>query len=204
MANVTVNLAASADDGHEFADDLGFTRTDTIIRCNADTNASNRTSGFMRFVIPMIESGDTIDNATMDVFVINALWDDPTLDMHCEDVDDSADLAATADIINRALTTASAAWVALGAGTGFVTSPSFTAAVQEVIDRVGWSAGNGLGCIWVGRNQALKNLFLRAQDFGSEVSQISIDYTVGAAGQPFRRRGMMIPGWAGGRFGRVA
>lgn len=172
------HTASEADNGSGYATDRTG-GTDGGLRADDSTTASARWNFGIHFTNVTIPAGSTITAATFDGWPMSAPSDDPNCDIYCEDVDDSADFSATADVTSRTVTAASTSWVASGIGTGgYRTSPDFAAAVQEVIDRPGWASGNDLCVIVKGKNANVSNL--RIESYGDDAShapRISIDYT---------------------------
>lgn len=183
MTVLNLQIVAGDDDGYETDSGSSFQAGATTIRTVANATDSSRINGFTRFTGVTIEQGDTIDSAFTSWFIISTLFDDILSDIRCEDVDDSVDLAANADITDRARTAASVLWDATGVGTGFEASPDLKAAIQEVIDRPGWSSGNALSLLVDGRTTASREC--RGRSFegnSSEAAKLDITFTAAGAG----------------------
>ncbi len=181
MAQEVASVLANDEDAFEDHDGTDFDSTHDQIRVKGGTAPNRRDGGFL-FVIPNIASGDTITDAFLTVEVEGNDVADCTI--YCEDVDNAVDFTANADVASRVRTTANVAWVdaSTGVGTGIL-SPSFVGPVQEVIDRGGWSAGNGLMPILEGNDLgATTRLYMVAFDHATGVeAEITIDYTAAAA-----------------------
>ena len=154
MTTFTQRVQGVADDAVERSDDTNFT-TNPVASLGAGlvygrSGAAGNPfwySGF-RFSAVSIPNAATITSAIINFtargnFTMTA---GITVDIYCEDADNAADFATTADVVNRVRTTATSAWSAPNTGTTdvAVNSADFTAAVQEVIDRAGWASGNAL------------------------------------------------------------
>lgn len=191
MSIFTTTVAASADDAQESAGTV--TLTDLVINCNN----TGQYGGF-RFLNVTIPAGSTINSASISLNFISTSYDSPEVNIYCEDVDDATTFAAGANNISgRTLTTAYTYWDATNIGTGVKVSPDFAAAVQEVIDRGGWTSGNDLNVIIKG-NAATSEFRVSTWDSANPEAQLDIDYTApaGGGGQPprtlhqFRQRGL--------------
>lgn len=74
-----------------------------------------------------------------------------TAQIYCQDTDDAAAFSSSAnDISSRTLTTATTTWTEIPSWSrrSSYDTADFTAAVQEVVDRPGWSSGNALAVIF--------------------------------------------------------
>jgi len=178
-AQEIISVAASDDDARQ-RDGLGpFFVTETIFFVG-DGGPSHIG---MRFVVPNIASGDTIDAATLELIGTGVdATDDMDGDIHCEDIDDSPDFTDNATVDGRTVTTANTVWTASNLGTGAETSPDFASAVQEVVDRAGWAAGNGLTVIIRANGTGTQYNFAAWDHATLAPAEITIDYTPGAGG----------------------
>jgi hypothetical protein len=144
-------VAASDDDAHERADGTGFDSTLAQLESFGSGLAFVRAHCAMRFTDIQIPQGAVISGATLRVYVPSLGDDRPWLRIHCEDVDNAANFTDTPDVTSRALTSASTEWAVSDLGSiGYHQTPSFIQAIQEVIDRPGWAAGNALMVIFRG------------------------------------------------------
>lgn len=146
MPILDVRIAAGSDD----ASQAGATVTLTGTTSGNNLDASNEYAG-MRFVVPSIANGDTIIEAWLRIRVTGSGVDEPLVDIYAEDVDNAATFTTTNnDISNRTPTTAVVRWdvADLGSGTNSpFNTPSLVSVIQEIIDRPGWSPGNGMALI---------------------------------------------------------
>jgi len=172
----------------------GFDNTDNQIRMtdSGDNSATRYRGMFIKDNIT-IPQGSTINSAVISGYVY--IYDDPNLDIYCEDVDDSDDFTGTADINSRVRTTASVEWVATNIGTNaYKDSPDFASAVQEVVDRAGFSSGNSIGVIMVPKGTTNNGFYLRSTEYTLPPS-ITIDYTepeVGSGGETTSRNSIAL------------
>ena len=99
--------------------------------------------------------------------------------IYCEDIDDSDNFTDTADVTDRTTTTNNTAWTADSMGEGAETSPDFTSAVQEVINRSGWSTGNNLGVLLKGNNDSSnESVLIEAYEGGaSDAAHLDVTYS---------------------------
>ena len=181
MTTLDLQVSASADDAHERQDNTDFTSTETIgLWMSSAVGSKWRYKAGMRFQNVTIPPGSDIDVAYISVKCTTNYVDDPNVDIHCEDVDNSANFTSTADVQNRTLTSASTRWDTTGIGTGWVNSPSIVSAVQEVVDRASWSSGNALTVIGVGRSNKGTNFVVWPYDGSStNAVKLHIEYSSG-------------------------
>ena len=178
MPTLQRTLSVSADDAEELDDGTDFSSVTVRIDCDSNAEADSRFNGGLRFTNITIPPGSTIVSATCRLEIPGAAADDPHLDIHCEDVDDAVDFAATADVTSRARTPASTAWDATGLGIGPATTPDFAAALQQVIDRGSWASGNAVVILLVGKTTPDATFrFESADDAGGVDPILDIEYT---------------------------
>ena len=106
-----------------------------------------------RFQNVTIPAGATITSATLELFSRNTTTSSFSVNIHAQDADSPSTFSTSNyDLSNRTRTSASVGWtvssVSYTADQSF-TSPDFSAVVQEVVDRSGWSSGNSLVVITV-------------------------------------------------------
>ena len=173
-------IGANEDDGHE----SNVAACAVVITYVSMRYASTDSFAFYRFTSIPIAQGATIDACTMFVDVISASYDDPDIDIFCEDTASATTLVVEDDCISsRIQTTASVEWVASDLGTGYKSSPQLKTIVQEVINRGDWSEDNNLAFICV-VNPA-SNFATDSYDDGGSPAKLHIWYTTGepSAGQ---------------------
>jgi hypothetical protein len=107
----------------------------------------------LRFQNVTIAQGATINTAVVEFTAEeNESGTSGTMDIYCEDVDDSSTFTtASNNISGRTLTTAKTSWTnaPTWAGGNTYDSADFTSAVQEVVNRAGWASGQDLSVIFV-------------------------------------------------------
>ncbi len=183
MTTINLQVAASVDDAYEQLDGSPFSSTSVRVTKNSFTSSPLAYIGGERFTSLTIGQGDEINAATMQIKPANSFLDDANIDIHAEDVDDSANYSDTADVVDRTRTTASVAWVADGIGTDFATSPELKTVIQEVIDRAGWVSGNALSLLSVGKSDVIKGLGNTSYDGNSaDAAKLDITFAGGAGG----------------------
>ena len=147
------------------------------------SHASNRYFGGFHWDGVSVPNGATVGAASTAVNVWNSAADDPNLDIHAHDVDDSDDFNTDADVTTRVstITAASAAWVATGTGTGWKTSPDITDPLQELFDRGGWVSGNNVCLLYVARSDSSKAFYINGY-YASPgfAATLHIEYSAGA------------------------
>lgn len=176
MTVLNLQVLASSDDARESGAGA--------VAINGATLALSSGSAWLgfRFNSVTIPQGSTINSAGLEVYVDSTAADDPDVDIYCEDADDAGTFTTGAnDISSRSLTTAKTNWSAGGVGAGFKTAGDITSAVQEVINRGGWSSGNDLVVIFDSLSSS--NLTIRAYDSNpAEAATLVIDYTDAGGG----------------------
>lgn len=146
MPILDVRIAAGSDD----ASQSGVTVITNGTTSGNNLDAANEYAG-MRFVVPDIATGDTVIEAWLRIRVTGSGTDEPLVDIYAQDTDNAATFTTTNnDISGRTATTAVVRWdvADLGSGTNSpFNTPSLVSVVQEIIDRPGWSPGNGMALI---------------------------------------------------------
>lgn len=143
-------------------------------------SSPDRTVAF-RFQLPDIASGDTVDDAVFSMFKgPGGQWQTWQVEFFVEDADTSAALNGT-DLSARSLTTNSVTENSnVNHADGVEYTVDLTAALQEVIDRAGWSANNYVSVICVGNGAssfAAKNWHSYGSGTAGQRAQFNIDYT---------------------------
>ena len=182
MSTFTATITASSDD----ADQASSTVDITGGALNA--NATTQWSGF-RFLNVTIPPGSTVTASTLELDFFSGSFDDPDLTIYAHDTDDAPTFTTTAnDISARTPTTATVTWTASSIGTGIKTTPDLKTIIQEIIDRPGWTSGNDIAILYVGRS-ASSFARVRSLDAGTGApAKLNITYTPGSgsSGQPPR------------------
>lgn len=137
-------VGASSDD----ATDASLTGTTGYMNY-AKTATGTYKWGF-RFTSVPIPQGTTLSSATISPYINSPSYDDPQVTISCDDADSSV----TFDLTNnqpsdRTKTTATAAWQAVGVGSGYVASADIASPISEVLGRAGWASGNDLSVLTV-------------------------------------------------------
>ena len=153
MATLSIRVAAAVDDATERSDDTNFATNG-----GANTSIFSGRSGAggnpfwysaQRFQNVTIPPGSTINTATITFTSTTTETNSALTDIiYGNDVDDAANFTTDADIVNRAVTTASASY---SVPTSLTTDSTYTSSdistiIQEIIDRAGWASGNAI-CI---------------------------------------------------------
>lgn len=167
-------------DAWERNDDTNFTSGSSQLWVT-QSNTAQKSSGFYYDAIT-IPAGATITAATITVYVFDASFDDMHSRVYMNNVDSALHFGAAEDpdVANRVLTTNSVAWDVDSIPIGWTTSPDFSVALQEVIDRPGWSSGNHI-CVllWGNPTTPTKNLSCLSYDYGAgAAATIHLEYTV--------------------------
>jgi hypothetical protein len=89
--------------------------------------------GALRFEVPPLPAGASIEDAYLEVYVDSLNEDDPAIRIHIEPTNAPALFSSTAfDISNRTRSTTFVEWSATGIGDGWKRSPSVRALVNEI------------------------------------------------------------------------
>lgn len=179
MGTINVQVAAGNDDAHEYGDGTSFNATLDFLRATASSGGSGfRQNLGVRFAGITIPQGSTITVAYMEVRCYDGNWDDPNVDIYCNDVDDANNFTVEADVTSRAVTAHSALWSATGIGTAYVQSADFAPAVEDVVGRALWSSGNALCVLMKGSPEGPGSFIIWAQEKGVDFSaKLHIEYT---------------------------
>ena len=179
MTTVNYQVGASTDDARERQDDVSFSATATDCYFIADTTAATRWQSGFRFTNVQIPKGAVISSATIEGYIKSSYWDDPNVAIACHDVDDSSTFTSIADVHNRVRTSAGITWSGTGVGTGWQTSTDFDTALQEVIDRSGYSPNNDISVLMTGNNAPTSNAQFYGYDYSSSLAaKLQVTYTV--------------------------
>ena len=178
MATFSKQIVASGDDGeYSFQTGTDFDASGTRIWCISNIDAAITIASFFRFTNVTIPAGSTITAATIEVDAYSEFSPDANFRIHMNDVDDA--VAPTNVTEGKALvaTTASTAWVEDGVAISVATSPDFTAAVQEVVDRAGWASGQDMMVMFLPNTNNTRSLRVRSYDNAGTIPEITITYT---------------------------
>ena len=197
MAVLDIQIAQSSDDAQESAGTV-------VINGTTNGNDLDATTDWvgLRFIVPSIASGDTINVAYLTVQPTASASDEPDVTIFCEAADNPSTFStAASNISGRSRTTASVNWAStdLGAnGSTDFNTASLVSPVQEVINRAGWAAGNALVFLIQGSATATRDLSVKLFDGAGGAAtapRLHIEYTAaaGATGQPmFARHGRFV------------
>src|SRR3990167_9832728 len=124
MAVFNGTVAAIVDDAQETNNDTGFSSTTGTIAASCSTSSALATTMGFRWANITIPKNSTISAAIVQLYSTAASTDDPALTIYGHKVANSPNFTDTADLVNRAHTTASVSWIAIGVGAGvYVDSP---------------------------------------------------------------------------------
>jgi hypothetical protein len=181
------------------ADDVSGQNTGNVSSTLIYQDAAAPQYGGYRFQNVTIPAGSAITAATLDVYVQNASYDSPNLEIYCQAADNPGAFSDGEDWFTgtRSWTTGKGTWTGTDIGTGWKTTADFAAALQEVIDRGGWSSGNAV----VVGTKSLSGCSLRIRTYdntsdglGNSAAVLNVTYTTGAAARPAVYYALMMPG----------
>lgn len=175
MMTLTRVIASGGDDGHAGYED--FEPSPVFGSYYGDT--ANRS--FLRFVDVTVPAGATITAATVTVRSIYAEPGTVQARFGCEAADDATAPTGNPELKARPLTVARSARWTITAATwnvfGPKVTPDLSAAVQEVIDRPGWSTGNALTVMSTDDGSTSAYAEARGyEDIASEAAVLTITY----------------------------
>lgn len=182
MTTINVILGAANDSAQEHDDNTLFVAAGTSVIPTSSTGAaSTRIDAGFRLPAVTIPKGSTVTASTTQVYVTAGTAVDVTI--YGEAVDNAVDFAATADVVDRARSTASVAWSATGlTKTAFNTTPSLTAIYDELVKRPGFVSNNAINLIFIGGSTTARALSCQAYAGSTtNCTKASITYTAGRA-----------------------
>lgn len=183
MASQTITIANNNHDADQNA------ATDVTLNRTAFTH--DVTGEYLALLFPGVTAGqgDTINSATVDVYVIGTTADDPGGTWYAADENDAAAPAASANNISgRTPTTATVAWSdtnVTGGTADFAATPDLATIIQEVVDRPGWASGNDILLIFASNGTGSMRVGYRDGN-ASWAASLTIDYTPAAGGAPVK------------------
>jgi hypothetical protein len=150
VTQVETAVAASGDDGYAISSGtLGDTSSNLII----GVSGGNDYEIYTRHLAVGVAQGATIPAARWLLYknggYNNGGSGDIVLDCHLEDTDDAAQISSVADFNSRTLTTAKGTYTIDPTPTTGTELIDITDAVQEVVNRGGWSSGNDMQVLGV-------------------------------------------------------
>jgi len=160
MSTTTLSAQVVTETAHERLDGTLFAANPDIVILTDSLTAGLRFTGLFRFTGLNIPRGANVTSATLTLSAVDLSSDDPEVEIHCEDVDDSPDVVTLADVADTRVprvTTASTTWSATGIGTSPVASPDFADALEEVLRRPDYERlTSAIGVILVATNSGAK------------------------------------------------
>ena len=177
---VNYTVATNADDGLENYQNHGITQNYKVtVACGGDWASSD---GLFRFQGVAVPQGSTINDAALSPYVNDVANDDLTCTIYGDDVDNSNNLTAEADIDGRTRTTASVSESHTALGTGFHDS-NVTAIVQEIVNRGGWLSGNNMSFMYIATHPSgSANCEFEAYELAAHPAELEIIYSAGGGG----------------------
>lgn len=140
MTDITLNIAANADDGTS----AGSSFYNSWAYAYIAKVSSTAYRSFFRFSSVTIPAGATIISAKIKLRASESSSGTPcNVNIYMEDADDPSAPSSASDLTSRPLTSA-VAWTGVPAFTSgtWYDSPDLTSIVQDIIDRAGWASGN--------------------------------------------------------------
>lgn len=188
MPTYTQRVTVSGNDADRRSPSSLFTNQ-TLLNCDAYATAVPPDVVVIRFTGVDIPQGATIDSATISVFPHSTTHDSPRLDIALVDSDDFASMPSDSAAVDAlVLTTASVEWVASNIGSSENAAPAITAAVQEVVNRAGWTSGSSIGVVLTSKTSDTASTFrVRSADYDianttTFAPLLTIEYTEASLG----------------------
>lgn len=183
---------SSADDADERGNGtFSSIRITADIYANTNTGINNYRSAGFRFENIPIDQGEQIENAYIELYILNN--DDMNAIIYAHDVDNSVDFSANANIIDNAQrpkTTAHLVWAENSLGTNsWENSDNFASILQEIVDRPGWERGNAITILFIAENDQILTANTRTYDFNPALAaKLHFHYqpTIGDTDYPVR------------------
>ncbi len=135
--------------------------------------------GAVRFRIPDITRGATIERAYLELLIDSDAEDDPDVVVYIEPTPNPLPLTTSPyDISERARSAASVMWIDTGIGAGIVQSPSLISLVQEAVDHASWTAGSYILFIFDARQlSGIFEFWQHENGNGASPAELVIRYT---------------------------
>lgn len=192
MTTFTLQVIDANDDAQEANDGSAFSRAANPLSIQEGATTANQISGGFLFRGVTIPAGATVTSATLSLKEDGFGSAPVGTIIYAEDVDDSADFLATADVISRARTSASVSWTIPGTGGAWNTSGNIASCIQEVVDRAGWVSGNALTVLVIAQSAGSTAAFNAISYDGGlgagNEAKLEITYTTSGSTFPFARR----------------
>lgn len=194
LVDTDYSVAAGGDDGYVASATATLSSNGYYLLVGANTDGSMQHS-FMRFPNISIGAGSTINSAVLKVRPNGGSTSGLQTDIYLNDVDNATAPTTYAGFNALALTSAYTEWDNPSTSSSYQSSPSITSVVQEVVDRVGWAAGQALQVVWKAVTGGSYNRYVQifGYDFGSLYPLLSLTWTEAATGHPASKRMGGIP-----------
>lgn len=184
MTSIDEYVAASEDDARENGDGSwkDYTYTTNPIRSKTNPGASNYYCCGCRFT-PDIPQGATIISAYVEMYQ-NHPDNDCNCTLYGNDVDDADDFATDTNIISRTRTSASVDWSQddIGQGNWFGSAIEIKTIIQEIVNRPGWAANQGLVLLFIANTDVSKDCYFYSYDTGgTNDPHLRVEYEVAVA-----------------------
>jgi len=183
MPTITVRVAASGDDGYWSEGNSSFNNNGADLQIGYINSTLKRTHSFMRFLALTIPQGAFINAAylTLRSTVNWSNWQ--AAQIFGVAADDPAAPTSYAEAAGLSLTTESG-WFPSGTWVSGedIESPSLTAVIKEITDRVGWASGNDLIlCFkYAGGDSSSYTRKWASYDAGAETAPLlTVTYSIG-------------------------
>jgi len=152
---IDAQVSANDEDAEEQGNNTNFTITPLGDLLHLQTHQFDPKMVGTYFGNIAIPQGVTISSAYTEFNISSASQDDCYYNIYANDVDNSNDFTAEADVISRTPTTANVQVTADAVGTGWYGSAhDISTVIQEVIDRGGWSSGNAITLLFAPQDYA--------------------------------------------------
>ncbi|MCW8984000.1 MAG: DNRLRE domain-containing protein, partial [Thermoanaerobaculales bacterium] len=177
---IELQVEASNDDSFtDSADNTTANNAQLYIQVRSNTSSS-RYYGGIRFSGISIPQGALINRATLTVrmYTSSSTYDDINCTVHAHDTDDAPDFADDTTILARPMTTG-VPWVVANAGLTWQ-SIDVASEIQAIVDRGGWSSGNALALLLIGKSDYSAFARFASYDYSSGAyrPRLSIDWSI--------------------------
>jgi hypothetical protein len=155
---IRVEIITGSDDAHQLDNGSGFKTGAKKLELVSSSASRTRSHVGLRFQSIQIPEGATVLDARLNLYN-SGQYDDPRCTIYLQAADNPPTFSASSTVVTRNKTAASTAYQQDNLAAGWDLSPDFHLAVQEVIDRPGWTIGNSIAVILWAASDAVRRYY---------------------------------------------
>jgi hypothetical protein len=155
---IRVEVITGSDDAHQLDNGSGFKTGAKKLELVSSSVSRTRSHVGLRFQGIQIPEGATVLDARLNLYN-SGQYDDPRCTIYLQAADNPPTFSASSTVVTRNKTAAGTAYQTDNLGAGWDLSPDFHLAVQEVIDRPGWTIGNSIAVILWAASDAVRRYY---------------------------------------------